>query len=279
MKTVHAGNAMCADATTYRARPSERAEMAGDSSGPCDGAHRVQPDDDRGPRVERQLVSDVSAAKQLADERSFAQRQADEQTLSADIDGRDVVVVANDAEPAPELVHRNVGPALDEASELRRGAAWPEAIARRGLGRCRWHGLWCWHVSVPVELGTRLVGAQRTVASAVPAGVLVELAPPVDRQRPGRRIRRQVDGRDRGRSRVRLSTWIGRLEAGPARVCLAWLAGGSMRPVAVMSAAHAAATPGACADGMVTAAQVRRGRVDDMCTAVLADRFGPVVAR
>jgi hypothetical protein len=52
-----------------------------------------------------------------------------------------------------------------------------------------------------------------------------------------------------------------------------------MGSIAVMSTAHEARTPGAQADAMVTAADVRRVKVDDMCSAVLANRFGSVVVR
>ena len=40
--------------------------------------HRVDADDDRADRVERQLVADVAAAEQLAEEAALALRQPDE---------------------------------------------------------------------------------------------------------------------------------------------------------------------------------------------------------
>ena len=54
----------------------------------------------------------------------------------------DVVVVAVDGEPAPQLVHRHVRTALDEPAELRCGAAVGRARAAAGSGRRRACAVW-----------------------------------------------------------------------------------------------------------------------------------------
>src|SRR4051812_1283636 len=87
-------------------------------SGSGDGPHRVEAHDDRGPRIHRQLVSDVAAAEELAEQRSLPLGQAHEDAMLAEIDCRDVILAAVDPEPPAELVHRHVWPALDEPTEL-----------------------------------------------------------------------------------------------------------------------------------------------------------------
>src|SRR5215212_3287094 len=98
-------------------------------SGPGDGPHRIQPDDDRRPRIQRQLVADVATAQELPHQRALASREPDEDASAAQVDGRDVVLGAIDPEPTTQLVHRHVRTALDEAAELWRGASdagrWP----------------------------------------------------------------------------------------------------------------------------------------------------------
>src|SRR5919107_4426266 len=238
-----------------------------------DGTHRIETDDDRRPGVERELIADVTAAEELADERPLARRQADEEPLPTNVDGRHVVVVTDDSEATPKLVHRDVGPALDEAAELWRGAARSEAVAgprwrgRRGRVRRR-HD---------VAVGARLNAPTATVRGAVAGffrsdGVVTHSVRRADR----RRRSRPGEGCDRGRSRLDLPAWLGRLETGPSPGGLRRLAGRPMGSIAVMSTAHEARTPGAQADAMVTAADVRRVKVDDMCSAVLANRFGSV---
>ena len=99
---------------------------------PGDGPHRVDADDDRRARVERQLVADLAAAEQLAEERALARRQADEDVALRRSDRGDVVVPAVDGEAAAKLVHRHVRAALDEAAQLRApcsrfiGGRWPD---------------------------------------------------------------------------------------------------------------------------------------------------------
>ena len=108
---VGLGDSPVQRATPNRCRRSD--QLAGH------GPHRVHADDDRCRRVERQLVADVAAARAARPSSgASAGGQADEQRLVADADRRDVVVVARDAEPAAELVHRDPGPALDEPAEL-----------------------------------------------------------------------------------------------------------------------------------------------------------------
>src|SRR4029078_4882391 len=110
-------------------------------SGPGDGSHRIQPDDDRAAWIHRQLEADLAAAQQLAEQRALALGQPDEDPAVREIDGRPVVLAAVDPEAPPELVHRDVGPALDEPSELGRGARTtvPEGrpAARRAAPRRR----------------------------------------------------------------------------------------------------------------------------------------------
>src|SRR5262245_53663849 len=85
--------------------------------------HRIETHDHRRPRVERQLVADLAAAQQLAEQAALAGRQADEHATAVDLDDRDLVLRAVDPEPASQLMHRDVGAALDEAPELWRRAA------------------------------------------------------------------------------------------------------------------------------------------------------------
>ena len=89
-------------------------------SGTGGGPHRVDADDDRRARIERQLVADLAGAQQFAEQAALALRQADEDPVAIDVDRRHVVVATIDGEPPTELVHRHVRPALDEPAELRR---------------------------------------------------------------------------------------------------------------------------------------------------------------
>src|SRR5439155_4409531 len=89
-------------------------------SGAGHRAHRVDADDDRADRVERQLVADVAATEEIAEQPALTLRQADEHPLAIDVDDSHLVVGAVDREPAAELVHRHVGATLDEPTELRR---------------------------------------------------------------------------------------------------------------------------------------------------------------
>src|SRR3954447_4743694 len=84
---------------TAECRPPEPAATAGSGAG--DGSHRVEPDHDRRPGVERQLVADVAGAEELAEERSLARRQPDvDPAAISQIDRRHVVLRAVDPEPA-----------------------------------------------------------------------------------------------------------------------------------------------------------------------------------
>jgi hypothetical protein len=90
------------------------------SSASGDGTHRIQANDDWRARIEGQLVADLPAAEQLTEQTALAGRQSDEDVGPVDLDGGHVVIGAVDPETPPQLVHRHVGPALDEATELRR---------------------------------------------------------------------------------------------------------------------------------------------------------------
>ena len=103
--------------------------------GAGDGTHRIDADDDRRERVERELIADLAAAQQLAEERTLAARQADVHVPAVELDLGHVVIRAVDRETAPELVHRHVRAALDEAPQLRRRAAIRSVVAWPGLGR------------------------------------------------------------------------------------------------------------------------------------------------
>src|SRR5688572_8526064 len=92
-------------------------------SGAWNGSHRVEADDYRRTWIEGQLIADFAAAEELAEEPALTCRKTDEDASAVDVDGRHVVLGAVDPEPTPELVHRHVRPALDEAAELGRGAS------------------------------------------------------------------------------------------------------------------------------------------------------------
>src|SRR5207342_252338 len=96
----------------------------------------VEADDDRAARIERQLVADVPAAEQLAEEPALAGWQPDEDPARCEIDRGHVVLAAVDPEPPAELVHRHVRTALDEAAELGSSAAhgWLRSMAVRPRG-------------------------------------------------------------------------------------------------------------------------------------------------
>ena len=133
---------------------------------------------------------DVAAAEQLAEQAALALRQADVQPGPVDVDGRDVVLRAVDREAAAELVHRDVGTALDEPAELGRRAAGrprssiarpPRPGRRRAVGRlaAARHGA-----------GARGRGARSAV----------ELAPAACGDVRDRRRRRRAGGTRRGRA-------------------------------------------------------------------------------
>src|SRR5258706_14045156 len=79
------------------------------SSRPGDRPHRVEAHHDGRARVQRQLVADLTAAKELAKKVAFSRRQPDVDAATGEVDRGHVVVVAVDGEPASELVHRDVG--------------------------------------------------------------------------------------------------------------------------------------------------------------------------
>ena len=122
--------------------PGQHPQRTLGGSAPRDGPHRVHADDDRRSRIERELVADLAAAQQLAEEAPSRGGRPTKTRLAS----RSTAVTSSsravDPEAATELVHRHVRPALDEAAEL--GAVQPvdvagrsAVLARAGAGRSR----------------------------------------------------------------------------------------------------------------------------------------------
>jgi hypothetical protein len=114
-------------------------------SAPWHGPHRVDPDDDRRSRVERQLAADLAATQQFAQERSLARRQTDVDRLALESDLGHVIIGAGDAESTSKFVHGHVRAALDEPTQLRGRAAvrrWRRQPIGWTLGVAGWISGW-----------------------------------------------------------------------------------------------------------------------------------------
>jgi hypothetical protein len=82
------------------------------------GAQSIDPDDDRCDRIDRHLVADVTAAQEIAQEVALARWKTDPQALTLDVDRDHLVSPTVEGEAPPELVHRDVRTAPNEATEL-----------------------------------------------------------------------------------------------------------------------------------------------------------------
>ena len=84
-------------------------------------SHREDADHDGDLGVVPELDADFALAHQVGHEPALALGQADIAASGGRFHGGHLVALAVELEAASELVHRNVRPRLDEASQLRRG--------------------------------------------------------------------------------------------------------------------------------------------------------------
>jgi hypothetical protein len=105
-----------------------------------DRPHRIDPDDDRAARVERQLVTNLATTEQLPEQTALMAWQTNINLAAVKLDAGHVILAAVDPEAASELVHRDVRAAFDEPTELRGGAVGPVggcSIACQAFARIR----------------------------------------------------------------------------------------------------------------------------------------------